>query len=77
MSELASTYPTSEGTYWWASKLGGAKAGFADMIALDKENPLLRQLVHDQSAGDVEIVTSDSRREITCKKDNSLCNIFR
>ncbi len=28
MSELASAYPTSGGIYWWASKLGGAKAGF-------------------------------------------------
>ena len=28
MSELASAYPTSGGIYWWASILGGAKAGF-------------------------------------------------
>lgn len=28
MSELASAYPTAGGIYWWASKLGGAKAGF-------------------------------------------------
>ena len=28
MSELASAYPTSGGIYWWASKLGGPKAGF-------------------------------------------------
>ena len=28
MSELASAYPTSGGIYWWASRLGGAKAGF-------------------------------------------------
>ena len=28
MSELASAYPTSGGIYWWASKMGGAKAGF-------------------------------------------------
>lgn len=28
MSELASAYPTSGGIYWWASKLGGVKAGF-------------------------------------------------
>jgi amino acid transporter len=28
LSELASAYPTSGGIYWWASKLGGAKAGF-------------------------------------------------
>jgi amino acid transporter len=28
MSELVSSYPTSGGIYWWASKLGGAKAGF-------------------------------------------------
>jgi hypothetical protein len=28
MSEIASAYPTSGGIYWWASKLGGAKAGF-------------------------------------------------
>lgn len=28
MSELASAYPTSGGIYWWASKLGGARAGF-------------------------------------------------
>ena len=28
MSELASAYPTSGGIYWWASKLGGVKAGY-------------------------------------------------
>ncbi len=28
MSELVSSYPTSGGIYWWASKLGGARAGF-------------------------------------------------
>jgi amino acid transporter len=28
MSELASAYPTSGGIYWWAAKLGGARAGF-------------------------------------------------
>lgn len=28
LSELASAYPTSGGIYWWASRLGGAKAGF-------------------------------------------------
>ncbi len=28
MSELVSAYPTSGGIYWWASKLGGAAAGF-------------------------------------------------
>lgn len=28
MSELASAYPTSGGIYWWASTLGGPKAGF-------------------------------------------------
>ena len=28
MSELASAFPTSGGIYWWAAKLGGAKAGF-------------------------------------------------
>ena len=28
MSELVSAYPTSAGIYWWASKLGGARAGF-------------------------------------------------
>jgi amino acid transporter len=28
MAELASAYPVSGGIYWWASKLGGAKAGF-------------------------------------------------
>src|SRR5260221_9401276 len=28
MAELASAYPTSGGIYWWASTLGGAKAGF-------------------------------------------------
>src|SRR6478609_2139586 len=27
MSELVSAYPTSGGIYWWASKLGGPKAG--------------------------------------------------
>ncbi len=28
MSELVSAFPTSGGIYWWASRLGGAKAGF-------------------------------------------------
>jgi amino acid transporter len=28
MSELVSSYPTSGGIYWWASKLGGPAAGF-------------------------------------------------
>jgi amino acid transporter len=28
MSELVSSYPTSGGIYWWASKLGGPQAGF-------------------------------------------------
>ena len=28
MSELVSAYPTSGGIYWWASKLGSAKAGY-------------------------------------------------
>jgi len=28
LSELASAYPTSGGIYWWAARLGGAKAGF-------------------------------------------------
>ncbi|WP_431816572.1 amino acid permease [Gordonia jacobaea] len=28
MAELVSAYPTSGGIYWWAAKLGGAKAGF-------------------------------------------------
>src|SRR4051795_8947352 len=28
MSELVSAFPTSGGIYWWASKLGGAAAGF-------------------------------------------------
>ncbi|GAB2662138.1 amino acid permease [Gordonia jinhuaensis] len=28
MAELVSAYPTSGGLYWWASKLGGVKAGF-------------------------------------------------
>ncbi|WP_017935293.1 amino acid permease [Nocardioides sp. Iso805N] len=28
MAELVSTYPTSGGIYWWASKLGGPAAGF-------------------------------------------------
>lgn len=28
MSELVSAYPTSGGIYWWASKMGGAAAGF-------------------------------------------------
>src|SRR3954447_16642273 len=28
MSELVSAYPTSGGIYYWASKLGGARAGF-------------------------------------------------
>jgi amino acid transporter len=28
MSELVSAFPTSGGIYWWAAKLGGAKAGY-------------------------------------------------
>ncbi|CCH79944.1 Amino acid permease-associated region [Nostocoides japonicum T1-X7] len=28
MSELVSAFPTSGGIYWWASRLGGARAGF-------------------------------------------------
>ena len=28
MSELVSAFPTSGGIYWWASKMGGPKAGF-------------------------------------------------
>lgn len=28
MAELVSAYPTSGGIYWWASKLGGPKAGY-------------------------------------------------
>lgn len=28
MSEMVSAYPTSGGIYWWASKLGGPKAGY-------------------------------------------------
>jgi len=28
LSELVSAFPTSGGIYWWASKLGGAKAGY-------------------------------------------------
>ncbi len=28
MSELVSAFPTSAGIYWWASKLGGPRAGF-------------------------------------------------
>ncbi len=28
MAELASAYPTSGGIYWWAARLGGARAGF-------------------------------------------------
>ncbi|MET3804380.1 amino acid transporter [Nakamurella sp. UYEF19] len=28
MSELVSAYPTSGGIYWWASKLGGVRAGY-------------------------------------------------
>src|SRR5277367_1178342 len=28
LAELASAYPTSGGIYWWASKLGGVKAGY-------------------------------------------------
>ncbi len=28
MAELVSAFPTSGGIYWWAAKLGGAKAGF-------------------------------------------------
>src|SRR5213596_1862279 len=27
MSELVSAFPTAGGIYWWASRLGGAKAG--------------------------------------------------
>src|SRR5271167_4877285 len=28
LSELVSAFPTSGGIYWWASKLGGVKAGY-------------------------------------------------
>src|SRR3954469_2357852 len=28
MSELVSAFPTSGGIYWWASRLGGPKAGY-------------------------------------------------
>ena len=28
LSEMVSAYPTSGGIYWWACKLGGAKAGY-------------------------------------------------
>ena len=28
LSELVSAYPTSGGIYWWASKLGGVRAGY-------------------------------------------------
>ena len=28
LAELVSAYPTSGGIYWWAAKLGGARAGF-------------------------------------------------
>jgi len=28
MSEMVSAFPTSGGIYWWASRLGGAKAGY-------------------------------------------------
>src|SRR5271154_950280 len=28
LSELVSAYPTSGGIYWWASRLGGVKAGY-------------------------------------------------
>src|SRR5262245_33733376 len=28
MSELVSAFPTSGGIYWWASRLGGPRAGF-------------------------------------------------
>jgi amino acid transporter len=28
MAEMVSAYPTSGGIYWWASKMGGAKAGY-------------------------------------------------
>src|SRR5881394_370933 len=28
MSELVSAFPTSGGIYWWASKLGGVRAGY-------------------------------------------------
>ncbi len=28
LAEIASAFPTSGGIYWWASKLGGVKAGF-------------------------------------------------
>ena len=33
MSELVSAFPTSGGIYWWASKLGGAKAGLLHRLA--------------------------------------------
>ena len=33
MSELVSAFPTSGGIYWWASKLGGPKAGVLHRLA--------------------------------------------
>ena len=33
MSELVSAFPTSGGIYWWASKLGGPKAGLLHRLA--------------------------------------------
>ena len=33
LAELVSAYPTSGGIYWWASKLGGAKAGLLHRLA--------------------------------------------
>ena len=43
MSELVSAYPTSGGIYWWASKLGGPRAGFftgwLNLIGLSRSPP--------------------------------------
>ena len=59
MSELVSAYPTSGGIYWWASKLGGARAGFytgwlnlVGLIAVTAIRPIrLSQPVKNPAAG--------------------------
>jgi amino acid transporter len=39
MAELVSAYPTSGGIYWWASKLGGPKAGYYTRLAQSDWSP--------------------------------------
>ena len=63
MSELVSAYPTSGGIYWWASKLGGAKAGFLHRLAEpdrpDRHPCVGRLRLRDVSGPDARHVQSD------------------